>query len=48
MIVLLLLATLCSAAESAKTGPAVGAKIPEFEVTDQIGQRQTFASLRGP
>src|SRR5947207_6700793 len=47
MIVLfLLLAGLCSAAE--KTGPAVGSRIPEFEAVDQNGQRQTFASLKGP
>ena len=47
MIVLfLLLAALCSAAE--KTGPAAGTRIPDFEAVDQNGNRQTFASLKGP
>jgi len=31
-----------------KTGPAVGEKIPAFELTDHTGKTQTFASLRGP
>jgi cytochrome oxidase Cu insertion factor (SCO1/SenC/PrrC family) len=31
-----------------KTGPAVGAPIPKFEIVDQNGKMQTFASLRGP
>jgi hypothetical protein len=31
-----------------KTGPAVGDHIPDFQATDQDGQVQTFASLRGP
>ncbi|MEX2304146.1 MAG: hypothetical protein WD733_24595 [Bryobacterales bacterium] len=30
------------------TGPAVGKKIPAFEVVDQAGRRQTFETLRGP
>jgi peroxiredoxin len=47
MIVLfLLLAGFCSAAE--KTGPAIGSRIPDFEAMDQNGNRQTFASLKGP
>src|SRR4051812_7624021 len=35
-------------AQNAKTGPEVGSRIPGFEAMDQHGQRQTFASLRGP
>jgi len=31
-----------------KTGPAVGARIPDFSALDQDGRTQTFASLRGP
>ena len=31
-----------------KTGPAVGSKIPPFEVGDHVGRRQSFESLRGP
>lgn len=31
-----------------KTGPAVGSRIPAFEVSDQEGRRQTFETLRGP
>src|SRR5262249_46864133 len=47
MIVLfLLLAAVCSGAE--KTGPAIGARMPDFEAVDQNGNRQTFASLKGP
>ncbi|MBI4907246.1 MAG: hypothetical protein HY820_26715 [Acidobacteria bacterium] len=30
-----------------KTGPAIGSKIPSFDVTDHMGRRQTFESLRG-
>lgn len=37
------------AQESAvKTGPAVGEKIPAFELTDQNGKTRNFESLRGP
>ena len=36
------------AAVALKTGPEIGARIPAFESADQNGQRQTFASLRGP
>ena len=31
-----------------KTGPAIGGKIPSFEVNDHMGRRQTFETLRGP
>jgi len=31
-----------------KTGPAVGERIPSFELVDQTGKTQNFASLRGP
>lgn len=31
-----------------KTGPAVGSKIPAFDLIDQNGKHQTLATLRGP
>jgi peroxiredoxin len=31
-----------------KTGPEIGARIPNFDAADQNGRTQTFASLRGP
>ncbi len=31
-----------------KTGPSVGARIPEFTASDQYGRPRTFESLRGP
>jgi hypothetical protein len=31
-----------------KTGPEVGNRIPLFDLVDQNGKHQTFASLRGP
>jgi hypothetical protein len=31
-----------------KTGPEIGARIPDFQAVDQDGRTQTFASLRGP
>jgi hypothetical protein len=31
-----------------KTGPAIGARIPDFSAADQDGRTETFASLRGP
>lgn len=34
--------------KNVKTGPAVGSKIPLFEVSDHVGRRQSFESLRGP
>ncbi len=34
--------------ENVKTGPEIGAKIPDFAAVDQNGRRQTFATLRGP
>jgi cytochrome oxidase Cu insertion factor (SCO1/SenC/PrrC family) len=30
------------------TGPAVGARVPDFEATDQNGQSHTLTSLLGP
>ncbi len=33
--------------ENMKTGPAVGARIPDFEAVDQNGKRQNFDSLKG-
>jgi hypothetical protein len=57
---LILLLPLCSADDrtrlrpipptdqNLKTGPAIGARIPEFTALDQNGKRQTFESLRGP
>ena len=35
-------------AQTLKTGPAIGQKIPAFELTDHTGKAQTFESLRGP
>jgi hypothetical protein len=37
-----------SAGENMKTGPAVGEKIPGFELIDQDGRKQNLASLSGP
>ena len=34
--------------KNVKTGPGVGARIPQFEASDQSGKTQTFESLRGP
>ena len=36
------------AAITLRTGPGIGARIPNFTASDQNGQQQTFASLRGP
>jgi len=36
------------AAVALRTGPDVGARIPDFAASDQNGKQQTFASLRGP
>ena len=33
---------------NSKTGPAVGAHIPEFAAVDLNGKRQSFDSLKGP
>ncbi len=33
---------------NARTGPEVGARIPDFEAVDLNGKRQTFATLTGP
>jgi hypothetical protein len=30
-----------------KTGPAIGRRIPAFEVIDHMGRRQTFETLSG-
>lgn len=30
-----------------KTGPEIGARIPDFQAIDQDGRTQSFASLRG-
>jgi len=35
-------------AAAIQTGPAIGARIPDFQAADQDGQPQSFASLRGP
>ena len=35
-------------AEHVPTGPAVGASIPAFEVSDSNGKLQTLSSLSGP
>jgi peroxiredoxin len=36
------------AAVALRTGPEIGARIPDFAASDQSGKQQTFASLRGP
>ena len=36
------------AAATLRTGPEIGAHIPQFTASDQTGKQQTFASLRGP
>ncbi len=36
------------ASKDAKTGPAVGGRIPDFRLPDQTGVERDFASLRGP
>jgi hypothetical protein len=36
------------AAVALRTGPEIGARIPDFAAPDQNGKQQTFASLRGP
>jgi peroxiredoxin len=45
--VLLLAATLALMAQD-KTGLPVGARIPEFELSDQQGALRKFTDLRGP
>lgn len=35
-------------ADVTRTGPAVGAPAPGFELTDQAGRTQTLASVAGP
>jgi hypothetical protein len=35
-------------AQTLKTGPAIGQKIPAFELPDHTGKTQNFESLRGP
>jgi len=32
----------------AQPGPPVGAKVPDFDLVDQNGQRHTLSSLMGP
>lgn len=34
--------------QNMQTGPAVGARIPDFAAEDQNGRRQTFDTLKGP
>ena len=36
------------AAVALRTGPEIGARIPDFSAADQNGMQQTFTSLRGP
>ena len=36
------------AAVTLRTGPEIGARVPDFSATDQHGKQQTFASLKGP
>ena len=48
----LLLAPLRSAQQKTgtaiNTGPEPGTPLPEFQLTDQKGKKQTFATIRGP
>ena len=36
-----------AASKNIKTGPEVGAKVPEFTLADQAGRNRTLASLSG-
>ena len=45
---LLIAALVPLAAQDVRTGPPIGAHIPEFAAMDQNGRRQTFETLRGP
>ena len=47
MRILLALLALAAAAQSPKTGPAMGRRIPSFTLKDQSGVAQTFDSLKG-
>lgn len=47
ILLALMFVALCGAAETAKTGPAIGSRIPQFTAVDQDGRSQTFESLRG-
>lgn len=33
---------------SAPRGPAIGERLPDFELADQAGRMRTFESLKGP
>ncbi|MEX2260785.1 MAG: hypothetical protein WD696_02480 [Bryobacteraceae bacterium] len=48
VLCLLTLAGLAAAQTQLKTGPAIGQKIPDFQLRDQHGNLQTFESIRGP
>ena len=45
---LLLAALAILQAATIQTGPAIGARIPDFSAPDQDGRTQTLATLRGP
>ena len=47
IVVLSLLVTLPSLAESLDVGPGVGEQMSPFEGVDQNGERQNFSSLKG-
>lgn len=38
----------CSLAGAREYGPAIGAKMPDFELQDQDGKARTLRSLLGP
>lgn len=40
-------AALWAQASDWKTGPEVGQRAPEFELTDQFGKQQTLSTLMG-
>lgn len=46
-LLLPLLAAVCLA-QTIRTGPAVGERIPAFRLIDQHGREQTLETLRGP
>ena len=47
MFRLLFASVVLAAAQTPKTGPDVGQRIPDFSLRDQHGNLQTFDSLKG-
>lgn len=42
------LAAVCGSAAAIKTGPEVGAKLPDFTAMDQNGKARKLSSVMGP